>query len=151
MNVAPVARPRPLYRRFAALLWAVAFLLGTAGEGFGLHPCPHHGNGAAAAPHAGAQDAEHAGHSVDVAAGSHAVHGTSDAAHPESHDPHGGPCTCGSACQASAGAALPSDVPQPFGETAVSRSIPGVVTEGLPAPIRPPHVLPFAQAPPRAR
>jgi hypothetical protein len=33
---------RSLPKRGFALLWALLFLLGTAGEGFGFNPCPFH-------------------------------------------------------------------------------------------------------------
>ena len=121
-------------RRAFALLWALAFVLGTAGEGFGLHPCPHHDGGAS--------------HSAAALPDAHAAHhsAATDHAPAESHD---GPCTCGSACQAGTGAALPGGAQLEPTATIVfdeAASLPADVSVAI---ARPPYFLPFAQAPPR--
>lgn len=166
-SLPPRANRRPLRRRAYALLWALAFVLGTVGEGFGLHACPHHegvgADHAAAAEH----DAGHephgdataprgamAGHDGADTVGSegchsgHAARHTGDSADP--HDDHSGPCTCGSVCQAPAGLAVPA-IPrlEPFA-AAVSAARAAPPTAESTAPTRPPYFLPFAQAPPQA-
>lgn len=155
---------RSLPRRITALFWALVFVLGTVDEGFGLHPCPHHDGGAHAAP------ADHAGHhpapaaSANAAAGEHAGHHTSAAVGPHCEqvsaattadpasapgDSHDGPCTCGGACQAGPGIALPA-LPQSQPTTRSISAAEPVVPAATDLPRqRPPHFLPFSLAPPR--
>lgn len=143
-------RERSLHRRVIALFWALAFVLGTVDEGFGLHPCPHHDGGAHAAP---AARSGHAGHHAAPAPDGHndgatAATAADDLGHAPA-DSHDGPCTCGGACQAGPGVALPALAqPEP------AASIGPATAPRLPAGAdrhrqRPPHFLPFSQAPPR--
>ncbi|HEX6068997.1 MAG TPA: hypothetical protein VFZ18_04220 [Longimicrobiaceae bacterium] len=125
--------------RLAALLWALAFVLGTAGEGFGLHPCPHHGSGEGDAP--SVLEGDHSAHA------STATGGTS---HHAPADPHSGPCTCGSVCQAAAGTALPVRADIVLTDAVAESGTAIVASTGLLVASRAPHFLPFAQAPPRA-
>jgi hypothetical protein len=144
---------RPLHRRAAALLWALAFVLVTVGEGFGLHPCPHHG--AAAADVVGGADvhaADHGGGHAASPAHSHAPSGGAHTTAPATeHDPgqsHSGPCTCGSACQAGAGAAIPPATQAAPAAPENTASQAAWFQAATPVRLRPPHFLPFAQAPP---
>src|SRR5690606_29412776 len=152
--------------RAAALLWALVFVLGTVGEGFALHPCPHHEGPPSAEQRAAANDAaahpHHSTHGSEAGVASDQHHGSGPPdchsgaelgevavqGHPDSHDEHSGPCTCGSVCQASAGTAMPA-VPTSSSLDIAFANHRGVPAAGdAPALVRPPHSLPFAQAPP---
>lgn len=144
---------RSLRQRAAALIWLIAFVLGTAGEGIGLLSCPHHvaANGEPAAAHF-----QHAGHAKAdspenprLIAGGCAGRVASAAQEAPTHE-HDGvvPCTCGPTCQATMATALaivPRTEPVP---TAVIESQLTPAGEAAPAAPRPPYSLPFAQAPP---
>lgn len=140
----PHSMKQPLHRRVFALLWAIAFVLGTAGDGFGLHPCPHHDGGTAEGSEAGNETlSAHHGHAAEAE-----VAHTSEAGHETPDQGHTGPCTCGSACQASAGVALPGgDFSQPTAEV-VAAAAAAIVASDARVASRPPYFLPFALAPP---
>jgi hypothetical protein len=137
----PVNRP---IRRLTALLAATLLLLSGAGDAFGAHPCPHHA--AIGAPgHATAEtggglhaDAHHAAAAHDAA--------PADAGH-DGHDA----CTCGGVCPVSTGPAplaAPALVALPLLPAVTASAVP---TQPAELPSRHlPHLLPFAQAPPRS-
>lgn len=141
---------RPLHRRASALLWALAFVLGTVGEGFGLRACPHHdatsdredvssaaGHGAHHAPAAGADCADPA---ATPAAGGH--HEQAPGKH------HEGPCTCDAACQAATGVALPGSVQEAPSTPATVGGVADAHPADEPHLSRPAYFLPFSLAPP---
>jgi hypothetical protein len=146
----PRASKLPLHRRVTVLLWALAFVLGTVGEGFGAHRCPHHDGGSA---HSAASADAHAGHHNAAAHPQDSGDGAA-AASPRGDDhssqqSHDGPCTCGSVCQAGAGAALPGvgqAEPTAVVAPANASATPAAAAAGI---SRPPFFLPLAQAPPR--
>lgn len=140
---------RTLHHRAAAFIWLIAFVLSTAGDGFGLLNCPHHeagGSDSHAAEHTdghghrqGASHAESADHTAPAGHGAEAA--------PHQHD-DAVPCTCGPTCQATMATALavvPRTEPAPV---AVVEQHLTPVGEAAPAAPRPPYSLPFAQGPP---
>jgi hypothetical protein len=131
-------------RRAFALIGALSFLLSTAGEGFGLFPCPYHG--ALADTHGPAIDAGHESHGGH----DHVQSSTAHFGHSHEHDSDAGPdlCTHFEACQNTAGSLL-----------AGLAGSSGVVTYTAPdrtvtAPAEPgtvlllPFFLPYPNAPP---
>lgn len=148
---------QPLHRRAAALLWALAFVFGTVGEGFGLRACPHHdGGGAHAAAPITADAADHGNHGshggAAAARGTDGHCGGGEGSHgSDTHAPgngHDGPCTCGAACQMGTAAALPV-VPHAGPTVTVSTAAATRIRVGAePRLQRPPHFLPFSLAPP---
>lgn len=116
-------------KRVFALLWAAAFLLSSAGDGFGAHACPYH-------------DAPAAEHLAD--------HGASHAPTSEpGSEGHEGPCTCLFACQASVGVALAAAPPVVVGTERVEVAY-GPLDHPQDLLIRRtlPYFIPFANAPP---
>ena len=128
----------PLDRLFALLL-AVLFLGSTAGDGFGLDPCPHH----AAPAHASAALHGEAGNA-------HSAH-THDAAPSPADAPadHSGACTCIGACEAGTGAALSAPPLAAVRAHFVVHSPDHRATASSVAPRLLPYFLPYALAPPR--
>lgn len=118
-------------RRFLALFAGVLLLLSGAGEASGVRSCPHH-DGMAAAAQAGGHD-------------HHGMHGGGDSA-PAEH----APCNCGGHCATPAGPALPPEIIAQV--EAVTAATPRALrTEAQARPARQiAHLLPYAQAPPRA-
>ncbi|HEX6923861.1 MAG TPA: hypothetical protein VF167_00420 [Longimicrobiaceae bacterium] len=142
--LSPRALKRPLHRRALALVWALLFLFGTGREALALHPCPHHGGrwGGVVASEAPSSHQGHHGSPVH----SHAEAGDSGR-HTQAPE-HAGPCTCGSACQASGAVALPgASATQPGVEVIADLSA-TILEHGVSLLPRPSHFLPFAQAPP---
>jgi hypothetical protein len=126
---------RSLPARLSALLWAVIFLLSTAGDGLALAPCPHHGM---AAEHS-EQPAEHHGHDAAHAAAS------------DEHAPpadHSGGCTCIGECQAGTGASLPAHAPSSIGASVVAASVDAPAAPRGFVARHPPYFLPYGLAPP---
>lgn len=121
--------PSPL-RRFLALFVGVLLLLSGAGEAAGVRPCPNHSGMVAAAE-----------------AGGHGHHGMQ---HGDSAPAEHAPCNCGDHCTTPAGLALPPD--DIAYVEAVTAATPLVLrTEAQARPARQvAHLLPYAQAPPRA-
>jgi hypothetical protein len=120
-------------RRAFALLASAILLLSGAGEAAGVHPCPHHSGIAAPA----------------AAAGDHHHHrGAHDRSAPADHD-HA-PCNCGGHCAPPLGLVLPpvAIIPVPSAVVDAARAL-RTGAEARPAR-HIPHLLPFAQAPPRA-
>lgn len=152
--------------RSTALASALALLLATTSDAYGLHECAHHEGLPASA--ASVEDASHgtvpgARHASGAAAGAdhggtaahgdragtldeaHDAHGAGGAHEPSSHD---GACTCIGDCAGATAAAMPSvaghahAVEAPLPHPAPSR------TSDAPRASHTPHFLPFAQAPP---
>ncbi|MEX1184110.1 MAG: hypothetical protein WEF86_12840 [Gemmatimonadota bacterium] len=138
--------------RPSALLWAVLFLLNTAGNGFGLHPCPHHDSPAG---HAASTAAADHGDVTDSTTSHHAHHAESattaesTASDDASSDAHDGPCTCSGACQAGSVAGLPSDRAHAPVAAIDAATVGPVLAAFDVLPSRhPPHFLPWGLAPP---
>ena len=136
-----------------------------AWEGFALHPCPHHEGLAAHAdaastdPHGADEAHPHEHHHAEGDRGGdpapasgdcHAHGGAAVAPDGDSHDEHAGPCTCGSACQATAGVAMPSLPGAPPVDVVVAPQRSLLPAMEAPALGWPPYFLPLAQAPPTA-
>ncbi|HEX8393622.1 MAG TPA: hypothetical protein VF665_14855 [Longimicrobium sp.] len=116
-------------RRFLALFAGVLFLLSGAGEAAGARPCPHHDGGAAA------QAGEHGHHGAEPRHPAPAEHA---------------PCSCAGHCATPSGPAVPPNtVVRVEAEFAAA---PRALRSEAPAPSprRLAHLLPYAQAPPRA-
>jgi hypothetical protein len=122
-----------LIGRIVALLLAGMFPLAVVGDGYGLHPCPHHDS---LTLQSGPADG---GHGM-------AAHSTAPGDSGDSHGDHG-PCTCIGGCNAPVGVALPG----------LGLRIAPVATAVGPAPrshaatldFSPPSfLLPYATAPP---
>lgn len=140
---------RTLQHRAAALIWLIAFVLSTAGEGFGLLNCPHHvapRDDSHAAGHAAAHS--HGQRSSPEGAGQHseATAHERDAASHQQDDAM--PCTCGPTCQATMATALAVVSRMEPAPVAVVEQHLTPVGEAAPAAPRPPYSLPFAQGPP---
>lgn len=123
-----------LISRIVALLLAGMFPLAVAGDGYGLHPCPHHDVLTVDGPHASAAHA--------MAAHAAAPDGPSR----DSHGDHG-PCTCIGGCNAPVGVALPG-----LGLTVAHASVAVRRTRRAPSATLyfspPSFLLPYATAPP---
>jgi hypothetical protein len=106
---------RDASRRFSALIAAFLFLLSSAGEGFGIQPCPFHDAtyGASADEHASAGHDSGSDHAAD-AHGGHGAHAHGapqsdhDGARGHGHHDDSGLCTHVEVCQSSAGIHLPT-------------------------------------------
>ncbi|MBV9774681.1 MAG: hypothetical protein JO040_12065 [Gemmatimonadetes bacterium] len=119
------------------------FLLLGSGEGFGRPHCPHHDGISvvhvpASAPAGAAMDM--GGHGHDMSA----HHGQAP-----SHAEHGA-CTCVGACMGGGATPLPAEAPVFVASWAPPRVRSEMPEAAEHLPGRTPHVLPFAQAPPRA-
>lgn len=134
-------------KRFSALFAAVLFLLSSAGEGFGIQPCPFHDAdyGASSGEHSDAGHDEHAGHD--------AHHHGAPTPEPDAapgHDHHGesGLCTHVDVCQSAAGVHLPADL-DAFEFAAFAVESPSILppVERLFAAFIP-FFLPYPNAPP---
>jgi hypothetical protein len=140
-----VTRSNP--KRAFALLWAILFLLGTAGEGFGWQPCPFHDSfqGAGEAGESGGSPHDHDHHHS-----SHGSHSTDESAPAHGGHAEGEPCTHVDACQTASGAVLPVDVET---STVAMAFVATPSAHGRTDRIfvgHPPHFLPFSNAPPLA-
>jgi hypothetical protein len=143
-----VAVTRSFPRRASALIWAVFFLLSTAGESLGLQPCPFH----VSAPGSALQEAEPTGqhrHGHDHGHHQNAeAESSSRASHAHDDPLHAQLCTHSDACQTATGSVLPADLV--LGPTAFFASGHAPVLDpadrlfvGLT-----PHFLPFSNGPP---
>jgi hypothetical protein len=123
-----------LISRIVTLLLAGMFPLAVVGDGYGLHPCPHHDSPTVQSTHVAAE-------------GHHPA--APPAAPADSGDSHGdhGPCTCIGGCSAPVGVALPG-----LGlRTAQAASVvrPWTATHAATLDFSPPSfLLPYATAPP---
>lgn len=141
--------------RLASLLWAILFLLTTAGEGFGLHPCPYHvgtHSDAAAEGEGSDRAAEHGAGHEGHGHGHHHGSASDDAGptpdHSAGHHSGDEPCSHQVACQAMSGSAMAVDLPaSPFALYAVHADIFLPTAENA-SPARPPYFLPYSLAPP---
>ena len=114
-------------------LWTLCLtLLSWSAEATGLHACAHHARiahtPAAAAHQHGDHQADHGGTPTDTG-GQHER------------------CTCASGCPTAAAPALPAALAAR--EAAAPKTAPLIATAARPRRLSSPHVLPFAQAPPR--
>lgn len=124
---------RSLIRRLVPLTALVALLLGSSGDVYGYHECPHHSVPAAPAAHdRGAPEHETDAHGADT----HGPHADGPPSHgedaPPSHGEGSGPCTCLGMCSLSATAPQPSASPAdllPGAADARTRSVPAASAE----------------------
>jgi hypothetical protein len=120
-------------------VWAILFLLNTAGEGFGLQPCPYHdGFGEhESSSSTGGHDHSHHGHAPDGdEKGDTGTHPDADL------------CTHVEACQFATGSLLPVG-PQLSAFAFLAVPAPSDRVPPAPPIVRhPPFFLPFSNAPP---
>jgi len=146
-------------KRFFALLWAILLLLNTAGEGFGLHPCPYH-DGYPATSQEHHEESGHGpegGHSHEGHEHSHRSgdEGGSCVASPgaqrsgSSHQhSEAEPCTHVDACHAPSVVAVPSETDAVSGWAFAFTAPPRYVSRDRAASSTTPYLLPYALAPP---
>lgn len=122
------------FRRIMAVLAAVLFVEGSAGDVFGRHLCPHHDAPVAA--------------QLERSGGGHAGH---DAAGGAAHDPAGGGdahgCTCVGDCAGAPGVALPNASEEFIAEGTPAKSV-AMVRRSEASRRLPPYFLPWSNGPP---
>ena len=129
-------------RRAFALIWALSFLLSTAGEGFGLYPCPYHGAiQHADAPAEPADDDHHHSSSLQQPVSEHSGH---------SHGNNAGsdPCTHFEVCQNTTGSVLAEHVSSAAVVTYTTPAVVGIVETARFSVRLLPFFLPYPNAPP---